>query len=608
MQLREYQTDHIYNPIVDVINQNLQTSKRNPKYSVLALSTSAGKTFTVTNFCVQYCLDNGCDVILTSPNGASLEEVKDEMVVRYPDAYIIIETGFAGAEHFVAPVTDKRVIILCHPTFLSQQNFAISKWAKKRKLVLFSDEAHKGFMCSNAEDTFEAFGYSISEYTAEWHQCLYAIPHVAWFLLSATPLRTTFSGNEFAHISEYFDKDVLCAEQAAVKNVTVYSPYFPGFSPEMLVEEFRHHVDPYEDPFPIYKRISEYIRYTLVHMDGALDKLNNKWSDEDAWLEKVTQEYKLPVAKPARAVQANNQWHARNLYRSLAENTSINTGADKKVFGYNRNDYLRNFPHYIRSQDMINHVNNKSNSTNVMVANKLIGEAVNIPNLNSMVSFHERNSVQDNAVTHSVEQLLGRMIRWPDVDGIKNWKDAIAYAENRIAQGVPREVMYKWISTVFEYEVHMSFSENNLYGILAFFQRHTYNPQEWADYKSRLIYECIAEQKKRVKVYGVTAKTAHAQAGSQNYKNYKHSHPECEHCAKREILGQTVPTCKIPVVYGEWTEDEYFASLDVHHIEGREDSATMNDADKLITVCKPMHHRLDAELRTQKKFAAVIAA
>ena len=583
MQLRDYQTDHIYNPIVDVIKKNFQTTNTAPQYSVLALSTSAGKTFTVTNFCVQYCLDNGCDVILTSPNGASLEEVKDEMVVRYPDAYIIMETGFAGAEPFVAPITDKRVIILCHPTFLSQQKFAISNWAKKRKLVLFSDEAHKGFMCSDAEDTFEAFGYSISEYTAEWHQCLYAIPHVAWFLLSATPLRTTFSGNEFAHVSEYFDKDVLCAEQAAVKNVTVYSKPLIG---------------PFEVPD---QYISEYIRHTHEHMHDVLDELKNKWSTEDAWLEKVTQEYKFPAAKPARAVQAKNQYHARTLYRSLAENTSINTGADKKVFGYNRNDYLRNFPHYIRSQDMINHVNNKSNSTNVMVANKLIGEAVNIPNLNSIVSFHERNSVQDNAVTHSVEQLLGRMIRWPDVDGIKNWKDAIAYAEKRIAQGVPREVMYKWISTVFEYEVHMSESENNLYGILAFFQRHTYNTQEWADYKSRIIYECIAEQKKRVKVYGNTAKTAHAQAGSQSYKNYKHTHPECEHCTKREILGQTVPTCKIPVVFGEWTEDEYFASLDVHHIEGREDSATMNDADKLITVCKPMHQRLDAELRIQKK-------
>ena len=77
MQLRKYQTDHIYNPIVDVIKKNFATLNKKLQYSVLALSTSAGKTFTVTNFCVQYCLDNGCDVILTSPNGASLEEVKD---------------------------------------------------------------------------------------------------------------------------------------------------------------------------------------------------------------------------------------------------------------------------------------------------------------------------------------------------------------------------------------------------------------------------------------------------------------------------------------------------------------------------------------------------
>jgi len=589
MQLRDYQTTHIYNPIVDVIEKNFQNPNFVPQYSVLALSTSAGKTFTVTNFCVQYCLDNGCDVVLTSPNGG-LEEVKDEMVARYPDAYVLMETGFAGAEPFVAPVTDKRIIILCHPTFLSQQKFAISKWAKKRKLVLFSDEAHKGFMCPDAEDTYEAFGYSISEYTAEWHQCLYAIPHVAWFLMSATPLRTTYTGEDFEHISEFFDKDILCAGQAAVKSVTIYGERVPTYN--MFSSLF---LDPEE------KQETDYIQHTYDSLDDHLKTLQHRWAEEDAWLEQVTAEYNFPKAKPARAVQANNQWHARSLYNILGQGTSINTGSDKKVFDFNRNDYLRNFPRYIRSQDIINYVNSFENKTNVMVANKTIGDAVNIHNLNCMVSFHKRHTVQDNNVTHSVEQVLGRMNRWPTVGNFKNWKDVIAYAEKRITQGVPREVMYKWVSTVFEYEVHMASSNNNVSGIKAFFRRHTYNPQEWADYKSRLIYECIAEQKKRVKVYNDTAKTAHAQAGSQSYKNYKHTHPECEYCTKREILGQTVPTCKIPVVFGEWTEDEYFASLDVHHTEGREDSATMNDADKLITVCKPMHQRLDAELRTQKK-------
>jgi len=597
MQLRKYQTDHIYNPIVNVIKETLDKETLAPlnkklQYSVLALSTSAGKTFTVTNFCVKYCLDNGCDVVLTSPNGASLEEVKDEMVARYPDAYIVMETGFAGAEPFVAPVTDKRVIILCHPTFLSQQKFAISEWAKKRKLVLFSDEAHKGFMCPDAKDTYEAFGYSISKYTAEWHQCLYTIPHVAWFLLSATPLRTTFTGKEFEHISEYFDKDELCAEQAAVKKVIVYG--------ELVLSATSSYARLFDDGTE-EKYETSYIDHTFNSLDDSLEALQKEWADGDAWLAQVTTEYDLPKAKPARVVQANHQWQARNLYNSLGADTALNIHGNKKVYNYNHNDYLRNFPSYIRSQDIINHVNSFENTTNKMVAIRLIGEAVNIPNLNCMVSFHERNSVQDSEVTHSVEQLLGRMIRWPSVEGIKNWKDAIAYAEKRITQGVPREVMDKWISTVFEYEVHMVSSKNNISGIKAFFRRHTYNIQEWADYKSRLIYECIAEQKKRVKVYGDAAKTPHAQSGSQSYKNYKHTHPECEYCTKYETRGQIVPACKIPVVYDVWTEDEYFASLDVHHLEGREDSATMNDIDKLITVCKPMHIRLDAELRTQKR-------
>jgi hypothetical protein len=229
-----------------------------------------------------------------------------------------------------------------------------------------------------------------------------------------------------------------------------------------------------------------------------------------------------------------------------------------------------------------------------------VGEAVNIPNANCLLSFHERNTIQDRAVTHNVEQLLGRFIRWPEVDGIKNWPQAIDYAEKRIAQGVPRDEMYKWISIVFEYEIHMVDTENNVNGIKAFFERHTYNPQEWQDYKERLICESVSKQKAQRK-YGNTSKSPYAQAGSQSYKNYKYEHRECEYCSKREFMGQWIPTCKIPVVLEVWTEAEYFASLDVHHIEGREDTATMNDTDKLITVCKAMHQRLDEELRVRKK-------
>ena len=590
MQMRDYQKEHIYNPIVDVVNRNLTTSNPTPKYNILALSTSAGKTFTITNFCVQYCLDNGCDVVLTSPNGASLEEIKDEMVARYPDAYIIMETGFAGAESFVEPVTDKRVIILCHPTFLSQQKFAISQWAKDRKLVLFSDEAHKGFMCPDAEDTYEAFGYSISEYTAEWHHCLYAIPHVAWFLMSATPLRTTYTGKDFEHISEFFNKDILCAGQAAVKSVTVYGERVA--TDNMFSSLFL---------YPEEKQETDYIQHTYTTLDNYLETLRHRWTEEDAWLDQVTAEYNFPKAKPARVVQAKEQWHANSLYKTLGPGSSINTSSDKKIFGFNRNDYLRNFPRYIRSQDIINYINSSENKTNVMVANRIIGDAVNIHNLNCIVSFHERRTVQDSKVTHSVEQVLGRMIRWPTVGNFKNWKDVITYAENRITQGVPREVMYKWISTVFEYEVHMASSNNNVSGIKAFFQRHTYNPQEWADYKNRLYNEYNAEKKKGTKIYNDTPKTAHAQIGPQSYKNYKLTHRECEYCSKREFFGQIIPTCKIPVVLGEWTEEEYFSSLDVHHIEGRENIATINDSNLLITVCKPMHQRLDAELREKKK-------
>jgi len=590
MQLKDYQSTYIYEPIVDKINQNLNQDNVILQYQVLALSTSAGKTFTVANFCVKYCLENGCDVILTSPNGASLEEIKDDMVTQYPDAYIQMATGFAGGEPFVAPETDQRVIILCHPTFLSQQKFEIRKWAQGRKLVLFSDEAHKGFMCSDAEDTFEAFGYKISEYTAEWHKCLHVIPSVAWFLLSATPLRTTFSGKEFAHISEYFDKDTLCEEQAAVKNVKIY-----GNPVSILNNNFSDLFYDAELSFD-----SSYIKHSQRSLYECLIDLKAEWAEEDKWLAEATKKYSFPQAQPARVVQAKDQWDSRDIFGNLKKDTALNIGSDKKVFGFNSNDYLRNFPSTIRSQDIINHINDKSTRTSKIVANKLVGEAVNIPNLNCLVSFHERNSVQDDQVTHSVEQLLGRLIRWPEVEGIENWPQAIAYAEKCISHGVPRDDMYKWISMVFEYDVYMVASKNNVSGIEAFFRRHTYNPEEWKEYQNRLICEEINKQKTRRK-YGDSPKTPHAQAGSQSYKNYKNTVRECEYCPKEEYMGQVVPACKIPVLVKAWSEEEYFAGLDVHHTEGREDTATMNDFDKLRTVCKPVHQRLDDELRVQKK-------
>jgi hypothetical protein len=589
MELRDYQHSYIYAPIIRTINENLVNPKP-PRFDVLGLSTSAGKTFTITNFCAEYCFDVGCDVIITSPNAASLDEIKNAVAASPSNPYMIMAGGFTGQNDFHAPITNRPVILLCHPTYLSQNQQDINKWTKHRNVVVFSDEAHQGFMCSGPEDTEMAYGYAISDYTAAWHSCLYGIDHVAWFLFSATPLQTTEHYETFNVLSEYFDKANLCEQQAAVKSINLYGNL-----------RCIHYYDLFEgEDVDIYETAKKFITFYSDSLQDNLDKIRDKWNREDLWLKEfLTNHPDFPRAKPARAIQAKNTAHATELVHRLGHNTAIAVDREKWILGGDQDFYLRLFNNCVTSQKIFDHVADISTLTNKLVANRTISTAVNISNLTSLVSFHERPSIMNRDVTTAVEQVLGRMVRFPKIEGISNWHDAIDFVENKISQGkVSREDAYKWLDIVFKYDVHMVMSENNLNGIAAYYSKQSYNPSEWQNYINELIVEWQAKQRS-VKSAARGKKTPHAQKGNQSYKDYKKHVRECEYCQIDSEYG--VPACKIGVVRGHHTEEEYWLALDVHHINGREDLATMNDQNNLMTVCRTAHVQLDDELRKKDK-------
>lgn len=538
--LRKYQTDRIYQPIVDKIEKNMWSTTGLPYvFSKLALATGAGKTSTIVNKNFEHALSIGCDICYTSPNPASIEEVVGDVEYLYPDANIIHVKGFTGAASLPFD-REKKNIILCNPTVLSQ-NISAFKFFEDRNLVIFSDEAHKGFMCSGAHETKEAFGYNISEYHAAWHTCLYNIPHLAWFLISATPLSTTFKGKEYETITEFFDKSILCAEQKAVKSVNFFKSW--DFDEETLYEN---------------------------------------WKKEDEWLKIATKKYNLPKTKPARLIQHHCNYQA-NWSFNKSDNVAIAI-TDRKT-----TKSARNFLCWGNADSVFKYVSNYDNNVNMLNANKLIDDSVNIHNASVIVSYKDRNSIQYDHVTHPVEQLLGRMLRWPKVEGLNNWYDVVYYMLDKIQQGVPVDVMQKWTDLIFKYDVYLKDSYNNRNGVRAFLNRQTYNVDEWEEKMNSWIVECskdIAQRKK----YGDAEKTPHAQKGSQTYKHYKDTHRRCE-----------MPGCNCYdsyVVNGDYEEQDYWEDLEVHHIDGDRNN---NDPSNLMTVCGVAHNKLDKELRINNK-------
>lgn len=537
MKLLDYQQDYIYQPVVKVLESNLLNPPTKKSYYTLALATGSGKTTVIAKFNFDHAMRKGCDIIYTNPNAASLDEVFEICLKNYPESNIIMDKSFTGKCHL--DIIEGTNIILCHPTVLSQNPDAFNV-LEDRNVVVFSDEAHKGFMCPGAEYSRQAFGYSIPLYEAQWHNCIHNIPSVAWFLISATPLQTTHNHYMFNPISEFYQKDVLCSRQKACKSVT------------------------------------------YINLEDHEEAMNEKFKQEDEFNEYVTQKYDLPRTKPTRLIQEVDTYHAEESYKKYFDHSAICI-AKAKCAKHTGIITWYNSHKFNNSHSVFNHVNDMNTSTHTLIANRLIGEAVNIPNATCIISYQKRPTIQYGHATQGIEQLLGRMLRWPRVEGLNCWEDVIEFAEMKISQGADRKEIYDWVDLVFKYEIHVMGSWINKRGVEEFLKKHTYNIDAWEEYLERVITK-IRNKPKARKKYGMSEKTPHAQAGPQAYKNYKDTHRRCE------LLGCNC--YESMVVNGLYTEVEYFTDLEVHHMDG--DRLNM-DYSNLMSVCSMAHNKLERE-------------
>lgn len=594
LEMRDYQIEHIYNPIINKVKENIRYPELNTRLNVLGLSTSAGKTFTLCNFVMKSCLSEGCDIIYTSPNATSLDEVEAEVKIAYPKTRIIKIRDFSGGAHFPLPNTDEQVIYIVHPTSVSQNKYEIGRWSENRKLVVLSDEAHKGFMCPDKDSTEEAHGYHIDQFTAEWYSCGKVIPNVGWFLVSATPLTPTENPDLYEIISYFFDRDILSSYQAANKAVHMYG-------------------DRFTTPLPGFE--GGLINYTGAPLSiSALIKIVNSFKEDCAWVNETAKKWNLPKTKQAMIVQAESSEQAQHFFNVLPADLGISIDSmkytkekeeDKSIF-VDKDGYT--YAGHKSSYDVMRQVIRKNTQPTVLIANKSIGESVNIPGITSLVTFHRHSSVKNIELTHVLEQVLGRCIRWPDVEGIKNWYELIEFKLKKLEEGMPEEILNKWIDLVFNYEVHLPDTPYNVKGVEKFFSKHTRSSEEWPLYTQKVLETVRSEKQTVRKKYGETPAQKSAQKGPQSYKNYKDVHRDCESCSPLDELivrylnvnyvNEIVPGCKIGVLRGDYTEKEYHDSMEVHHKDG---DRFNNTWENYQTNCRPAHLNHETGLRDEQK-------
>lgn len=483
MALQPHQIVVFDEPIKNKIRKQMDPELHENIFWIIASSTSSGKTFVITNYSIPFCVESDLNVIFTSPNIASLEEVHRSLEDQFAqDCGVTVELykEFSGEQAFDSRPKNTVRVIVAHPTFLSMQEDTIGPWAAKNSLVVFSDEGHKGFMCSNKEETEEAYGYHIADYEGKWYDSFDRIPTVAWFLLTATPLATTKDKGRFRILSEYFDRNELGKYQASVKKIVLY-----GSSPVS------------EDTLKKYS-----IERESEDLDSCLDGLYRRWAAEDERVRVLSEKYDLPLAKPSRVIQASTgDSIERRYHKAPTENKCLAISRKKDIKGFRLEAYKEYFDlpkNQFRpsSQDVISYFNSLDNPVNHMFMVNVISEAVNISNLTALVSFKERATVQDTSVTFSVIQLLGRMLRWPktEMKELNSWPALICFAEEKIADGADAGEIYEWIDLVFGYELHIVSSPVNVNGIVDFFNKYSFSIPEWKGFKEKLKVDTLPDR------------------------------------------------------------------------------------------------------------------
>lgn len=551
MTMYQYQKDHIFEPMLNEV-----LNSKNSKMKVLALSTGAGKTHTIAKHFIPYLLekDHAQVVVFTTPNTASIGDVYDYLVSSVDSRLVDIEVykDFCGSDTLV-PFLNRKRIILCHPTYVSNNADAFQHLGEKYSLVGVSDEAHNGLQASNLDEARDALGYNVSYYPAEWTNTIIEIPYLAWFQVTATPRNTVDNSDYMELISEFFDNETLSMHQPRPRAVYL------------------------ED---------ENVNDGSVIQDSSSEAFDKMFKFEVETINRLAKKYGFPDTKPVAIFsggQIGQPGSAENVYNKLSKTSDTGTVAvslsgKKKLNGVTRRDLEQMLGRTPNSSGMIGLTNDKETPVNCFVANNIIGTAVNIPNATYLHSTKRHQTVKDSSCSQSVEQLLGRMLRWPEVEGLKNWDDVLDFEAEQIANGVPEEDIALWIDLVFGYVIRLPYSIINKAGFDKFFGHHTYTFEEWNTVLERKRIEARNKFKSsKGKRSNNVIKTPFAQAGTLEYRDKKGD--LCEVCPK--IDG--VPTCKHTSESLGFTTKEYIESLDVHHTDG--DHLSNNT----VTACANVH-------------------
>lgn len=593
IEMYDYQKTKIYDPIIEAVSDSLSNKSDDKLANFLQLSTSAGKTFTSCNFVIPELITMGLDIVYTVPNSAAISEV-EEMILQSTKnlknpPLVFSSHGFAGGV-FEMPMWDypgQRLIVVCHPTFVSMNLDIFTNFCSDREVVAISDEAHKGFSCPELEHQQLCFGYGFNwnliisdderENRLRWFKSFSSCGFTSWFLISATPLAAVFiSGDHYKIISKFMDREVLCKQQKGVKSVTFYNGDSPLEKFENInILEAEEIIDHSGYMKLSHENLFEYGKNARVNSNiiEKIEKTNN-------WLTRVTEKYDLPKTKPATIIQSNSsEKDAPKIFENMTSDnirSAVAVSNLKSVSGFKMPNTLSHFgSKNPTSNQILEFVGKYSNDVRYVVANKIVSEAISLRNTTVLVSNHARTRNTDNEVTAQVEQLLGRLLRFPVVQGIRDWQDVYNFSEKKISEGVPESVMERWIEVVFMYDIHMIFSPINVSGTKKFLNTHTYDVLDFKNYIKKFKMISAMNRMPRNKTYQTSR-------NNSEYKWYRDANPSCEVCPKNE---NGIPVCEAHY-HGRVSMENLKKSRHVHHING---DHTNNNPDNLITICEVIH-------------------
>lgn len=539
-----YQKQYIYDPVLGEL-----TNQKNDKMKMLALATSAGKTHTLARHVIPDAMSQGLAdiVIFTTPNPASMGEVRDALKESVPAGVeVVCEPGFAGGNVPIQLALSPTVVV-CHPTWVSANKDVLVKLAGAKNVVGFCDEAHIGFQASNEYEAEIAYGRSCTYYPAEWNNAVQEIPYKAWFLVTATPRNTVEDSDYMEILSECFDLHILANMQKRVRRIVL--------NRDDYMDSLRFPAHDYDNMVDYNEANSWYITGTNI-------------------VNELSEKYDLPKVKRAAIFQGKNTQNCLDIWYDVGKaspsaSTAIAISERKKVYGSTsaRMSSLllgASTEKTLNSTDVVNGVNSYDTMVDRIVANNNVNNAVNISGATLLYSEKNNRSIRDVTVTQGVEQLLGRMLRWPNVEGLNSWDDVAIFRQEKIEAGVPEQDIDNWINLVFCYTVILPYSPVNVAGCNAFLNKHTFGFADWDEFVQKK-YQLAREGK--LKKHSLGPKSPWSQPGDLKYRLEKGEY--CEVCPPIPGVESDLPACAwVHFELKGLSRGGYIESLDVHHDGG----------------------------------------